>query len=78
MTGTTAVKVTLDIPYDLEKTSEGRFIVRNDDLRIAVSGETEAKALLSFQEGVRELADFEQKRRGSLRLDPLEDLLQPV
>lgn len=77
MTGRTTVAVPMDIPYDLEETSEGLFIVRNDDLRIVVSGETEAKALLSFQDGVRELADYEQKRRG-VSLDPLADLLQPV
>lgn len=77
MTGIAAVQVELKVPFDLEQTVEGRFVVRNDDLRIAVSGASEESAIAAFSEGVQELAAFEQEQRG-VRLDPLSDLLQPA
>lgn len=77
MTLTTPVRVDFPITVELHRSEDGRFLARNDELRIAVTGATEAEAVAAFGAGVRDLVDF--CRDQQLPLPPaLLSLLQPA
>jgi len=63
MTLTTPVRFDLPITVELDRSEDGRFVARNDELRIAVTGATSDEAVAAFGAGVRDLIDFCREQR---------------